>query len=64
MGADRPGAGCVIHHHVTIGMDRKGNHPEIDDHVWIGPDTIIYAQKIGSIFSLLSGAAVGEMLNI
>ena len=49
LGARAFGAGCVIHHAVTVGMDKNKGHPEIGDRVWIGPNTIVYGGiKIGS----------------
>jgi serine O-acetyltransferase len=49
LGAEQIGTNCTIHHNVTIGMDNKGEKPVIGDHVWIGPDTIIYGNiRIGN----------------
>jgi serine O-acetyltransferase len=49
IGAQQIGTNCTIHHNVTIGMDNKGEKPVIGDHVWIGPDSIIYGKiQIGN----------------
>ena len=48
LGARRLGAGCVIHHNVTVGMDKNRTHPEIGDNVWIGPDALVYGNVVGS----------------
>lgn len=48
LGAKRLGAGCVIHHNVSVGFDRNETLPEIGDNVWIGPDTVVYANVVGN----------------
>lgn len=60
LGAHRLGANCVIHHNVTIGMDRKERHPEIGDRVWIGPNSVIYGQEIGDGTVVAGETVVGK----
>lgn len=60
MGPDRLGAGCVIHRDVTIGMDRGGEHPTLGDNVWIGPDTVVYGNKIGSGVVIHGGTVLAK----
>jgi len=55
------GAGCTIHHNVTLGMDRKRNHPEVGNNVWIGPDCVIYGGlRAGDGAVLRPGTVLGK----
>ena len=62
LGAERVGAGCVIHHNVTIGMDRKGRHPQIGDRVWIGPGSVVYAPKVGNGVVIAPATVLGKSI--
>lgn len=60
IGARRIGAGTVIHHCVTIGMDLATSAtPSIGSDVWIGPDCVVYGDiHIGDGATLLGGTVV------
>jgi serine acetyltransferase len=60
IGARRIGAGSLIHHCVTIGMNLadKGK-PSLGTNVWIGPDTVIYGNiTIGDGVTILPGTVL------
>lgn len=60
MGPKRIGSGCVVHHNVTIGMDRKKVHPIIGNRVWIGPDSLIYGQTVSDGVIVKRRTVVGK----
>ena len=61
VGAKQCGSGCVIHHTVTIGMDKGKERPEIGDNVWIGPDSVVYGNvKIGNGVVILPSTVLAK----
>ena len=60
IGARRIGAGTVIHHRVTIGMNSTDpGTPAVGANVWIGPDCVIYGDiTIGDGATLLPGTVL------
>jgi len=63
IGARRIGANCVIHHNVTVGIDRDRQRPEIGSRVWIGPDTVIYGNvKIGDGVVVRGSTVLGKSI--
>ncbi len=67
LGAKSIGAGCVIHHNVTLGMNLSGREepgiPTLGKNVWIGPDTLINgAVHIGEGVTILGGTVLTKSL--
>ncbi len=64
IGARRIGAGTVIHHRVTIGMDTKDLVlPTVGANVWIGPDCVIYGNiTIGDDATILPGTVLTKSI--
>jgi serine O-acetyltransferase len=61
LGARAIGSGCTIHHNVTLGMDRKRNHPDVGNNVWIGPGCVIYGGlRVGDGAALRPGTVLGK----
>jgi serine acetyltransferase len=60
IGARRIGAGTIIHHRVTIGMNLADQgKPTLGANVWIGPDTVIYGPiTIGDGATILPGTVL------
>ena len=61
IGPKKMGAGCVIHHNVTIGgnlMDKE--HPDIGNNVWIGSNSLIYGRIIKEGVIVQSNTFVGK----
>lgn len=60
LGARRVGRGSVIHHNVTVGVDTSsGGLPEIQEAVWIGPDSILFGGiTIGAGSTILPGSVL------
>jgi serine acetyltransferase len=54
LGASSIGAGTIIHDHVTIGMNKRSETPEIGPNVWIGPRCVLYGSiQVGAGATLL-----------
>lgn len=65
LGVQSIGAGCVIHHNVTLGMGLgtvgHAVAPTIRDNVWIGPDSIIHGDiDIGDGATVLAGSVLAK----
>lgn len=66
IGARRIGAGTVIHHRVTIGMNLADQgKPTLGANVWIGPDTVIYGNiTIGDGATILPGTVLTKSIPV
>jgi serine acetyltransferase len=64
IGARRIGAGTIIHHRVTIGMNLADQgRPTLGANVWIGPDTVIYGNvTIGDGATILPGTVLTKSI--
>ncbi|HEY7865343.1 MAG TPA: hypothetical protein VIC51_05020 [Psychromonas sp.] len=60
IGPKRIGANCVIHHNVTIGVNRTRDHPEIGDNFWIGHNSVICGQVIKDNVIVMPNTIVGK----
>ncbi len=62
IGADRLGAGCVVHHNVTIGMHNLADGMlDLGDGVWIGPNAVVYGDgRIGSGVVVQASTVLGK----
>jgi serine acetyltransferase len=66
LGAKRIGAGTLIHHNVTIGINPlyEDGKPEIGRNVWIGADSIIYgAVRIGDGATVAPGTVLSRCVH-
>lgn len=64
IGARRIGAGTIIHHRVTIGMNLADQgKPTLGANVWIGPDSVIYGNvTIGDGATILPGTVLTKSI--
>ena len=64
IGAQRIGAGTMIHHRVTIGMSLADQgKPTIGANVWIGPGTVIYGNiTLGDGATVLPGTVLTKSI--
>ena len=60
LGARRIGAGTIIHHNVTIGMNlASGGVPDIGRRTWIGHDSVVHGEiTLGDGVAILPGSVL------